>query len=194
VKFIVDEMCGDINRWLRMLGYDSTSPQDHPNHDGSTPNDDKIVEICISTNRILISKDYEIIKKMHEKTDKELKTDTLFVSRFEISHNGKKNRKKQMYPCLLLHSTDIAENLSKIHKYFKIRLEYDIYNARCPKCNTKIQKINNPDNYKNRIPPSVFEYHSDFWECSNPKCGQIFWKGTHIERIIRTLNSIQKIK
>ena len=194
MKFLSDEMCGDINRWLRMLGYDSTLPQDHPNIDGSVPNDDEIIEICLSTYCILISKDYEIIKKMTMKTDKNLKTDSLFTSRFRIPYNVEKHQKTRVYPCILLRSTDISENLSKIHTIYSIRLEYDINKARCPKCNAQIQKIENSDKYKDSIPPGVFEYHTDFWECSNLLCGQIFWKGTHLERIIQTLKNIQKIK
>ena len=192
LKFLSDEMCGDINRWLRMLGYDSTIPQDHPKQDGSTPNDDEIIEICLSTHRILISKDYEIIKKLNQKTEKSLKFDKKFISRFGIEEESGKDSKTSTFPCILLRSTGITENLSEIHKKFNIQLSYGIDKARCPKCNSILQKIQNPEEFKEKIPPSVYKFHTQFWKCSNSECGQLFWKGTHIERILETLKRVQK--
>lgn len=193
MKFLCDEMCGDINRWLRMLGYDSTSPQDHPNQDDSTPNDDEIIEICLSTYRILISKDYEIIKKMKMKTEKNLKSNQEFTSRFISSPTTQNGNKNCIFPCLLLRSTEIIDNLAMISNNFNIRLGYDINNARCPKCNGNLCSIRNPEEFKRQIPPSVFNYHSEFWKCDNSDCQQLFWKGTHLERIKKTLEDV-KIK
>jgi len=181
-------MCGDINRWLRMLGYDTISPVDHPNPDGTTPNDDEIIKICFATHRILISKDVEIIKKMREKSEKKIKNDTEFHSKFEI----KQIHETAIFPCLLLKSTDLRVNLSEIRLNYQILLEYDIDAARCPKCNFHLQKIQNAVDFKELIPANVYNYHKEFWKCSNFECGQIFWKGTHLERIIQTLQSIQK--
>lgn len=188
LKFLTDEMCGDINRWLRMLGYDTTSPLNHPNLEGNVPNDDEIIKICLATHRILISKDVEIIKKMSEKSAKISKIEKDFNSKFAI----KQLHKKPTYPCILLKSTDLTTNLSKIRDYFDIQLEYDIDKTRCPKCNFKLQKIENPEEFKENIPESVYKYHTEFWKCSNSDCGKIFWKGTHLERIVQTLKSIQK--
>ncbi len=170
-----------------MLGYDSTSPQDHPKEDGTTPNDDEIIEICLSSFRILISKDFEIVKKMREKTDKNLKNQKNFTEKFDITPSLDKK-----YPCVLLRSTEITENLSVINSYFDIQLEYNIELARCPKCNSNLQKIQNAEDFKDRIPPSVFAYHTLFWKCSNSKCGQVYWRGTHLDRIKKTLKSVQK--
>lgn len=176
-----------------MLGYDSILPQDHPNDDGSIPDDDEIIRICLSTNRILISKDYEIIKKMKMKTEKNLKLDPQFLIRYGINWSLGEDGTISVNPYLLLRSTDITLNLSEIYQKFKIHLEYNIENARCPKCNATLQKVQDPSEYKDRIPPSVYKYHNYFWKCSNSTCSQLFWKGTHIERIIQTLKSIQKI-
>ncbi len=187
MKFLADEMCGDINRWLRMLGYDTTIPQDHPNNDGTTPNDDEIIEICIHTHRILISKDFEIIQKMNLKSEKLQNSAENFAKDFDLEHLD-----KDITPCILLRSTDIQENLSEIHKKFKIEMDYNIVDARCPKCNAVLEKILDPREIEDHIPPSVFEFHSDFWKCSNSDCGQYFWKGTHLDRIKQTLKSIQE--
>jgi uncharacterized protein len=190
MKFLADEMCGDINRWLRILGYDTILPQDHPMKDGSIPNDDEIIKICLNTYRILISKDYEIIKKMKMKTKKFQEVDENFVENFGIIRQ--KYAIDKIYPCILLRSTDLSENLSRIYDRFKIELQYNIDKARCPKCNGILRKVDHPEDFKENIPPSVYKYHSDYWMCSNSECGQLFWKGTHLDRIKETLNSIQK--
>ncbi len=188
LKFFTDEMCGDITRWLRMLGYDTVSPVDHPNTDGSSPNDDEIIKICFATHRILISKDVEIIKKMKEKSEKLTMVDKKFLLKFEVVPS----QEPPLYPCLLLKSTDLTNNLSEIGKYFLIHFEYNSNTARCPKCNFHLQKIKNPKDFIDFIPANVYKYHKKFWKCSNSECGKIFWKGTHLERIIQTLKNIQK--
>jgi uncharacterized protein with PIN domain len=190
MKFLADEMCGDINRWLRILGYDTILPQDYLMEDGSIPNDDEIIDICLKTYRILISKDFEIIKKMKMKIKKKQEKDANFVANFGIER--KQYEIEEIDPCLLLRSTDLMENLFKIYEHFNIELEYDIERVRCPKCNKLLEKVKHPELYKEEIPPSVYEYHSDYWICSNSECGQLFWQGTHLDRIKKTLNRIQK--
>ncbi|MBN2157560.1 MAG: hypothetical protein JW776_16050 [Candidatus Lokiarchaeota archaeon] len=193
MKFLTDEMCGKVLRWLRILGYDTTSPKDHPNEDGITPNDDQIIRICVSTYRILISKDAEIIRKMQEITEKNLKTESNFIQKFHIPEYSRINSGNQFYPCLLLRSDEIGINMAEIYLHFHIELEYGIEIARCPKCNSILQKITKPNVDRDKIPSSVYEYHSDFWQCSNKNCGKYFWIGTHFERITETLKTIKDL-
>jgi uncharacterized protein with PIN domain len=167
-----------------MLGYDSFSPINYLRPDKSTPNDDQIVQICLSEFRILISKDYEIIKKMQLKIDSFQIENPQYLSLYNIPSLN------SSYPCLLLRSNDIIINLAQLHHHFNISLEYGIENTRCPKCNHRLSLIQNPVNYKKKIPPNVYKYHSTFWKCSNLSCGKLFWKGTHLERIEKTLKKV----
>lgn len=190
MKFFTDEMCGDITRWLRILGYNTCSPKDYQNKtDGTIPDDDKIIEICLSTFRILITKDYEITKKMKMQFDKTLENKRNFLVNYSIDINSLEH---PWYPCLLLRSNNLNDNLTEIHKNFNIELDYGMEAARCPKCNSILQEVPKLNIDETQIPPNVYKYHSIFWVCSRPECGQYFWKGTHFERIQTQLKTIKE--
>jgi uncharacterized protein len=50
----------------------------------------------------------------------------------------------------------------------------------CLKCNGKIVEVNKEE-IKSEIPQKVKLYHNEFKRCSF--CGQIYWKGTHYEKM-----------
>ena len=79
---------------------------------------------------------------------------------------------------------DEIEKLAEIGKYFNIRLEVNVEISRCPKCNARIRPISKSE-AEGRVPPATFRFYNEFWEC--PRCGQIYWQGSHWRRINRTL-------
>ena len=54
-KFVVDGMLGDVARWLRMLGYDTTFARNVP--------DKLVIEIAKKENRILLTNDVVLYTK-----------------------------------------------------------------------------------------------------------------------------------
>ncbi len=78
-----------------------------------------------------------------------------------------------------------AEKLAEMARRFHIRLEIDIDNSRCPKCNSKIGPVSKRE-VEAKIPESTARFYADFWVCRG--CGQIYWQGSHWKKIGKTLN------
>jgi len=79
---------------------------------------------------------------------------------------------------------DEIEKLAEIGKHFNVNLEINVENSRCPKCNARIRSVSKSA-VENRVPPATFRFYDEFWEC--PRCGQIYWQGSHWKKINRTL-------
>jgi uncharacterized protein with PIN domain len=59
--------------------------------------------------------------------------------------------------------------------------------SRCILCNEVLADIP-PERVRNRVPPYVFRTQSHFKSC--PKCGKIFWSGTHRRAALRKLEEL----
>lgn len=79
---------------------------------------------------------------------------------------------------------DVYKNLRKLKH--KLNLSYNIkmIDARCSVCNSPLVKIEK-ERVEDLINQNTFKYFHEFYQCQN--CGKIFWKGSHIERIIKNL-------
>jgi len=53
--------------------------------------------------------------------------------------------------------------------------------TRCSLCNTKLERIVRQE-VRDRVPSHVYQTHTEFFQC--PECGRIYWKGTHIQRMV----------
>lgn len=83
-----------------------------------------------------------------------------------------------------------VEKLATVAKRFNLNLEVNVENSRCPKCNARIRPVSK-DKVREKIPPGTFKFYDEFWEC--PKCGQIYWRGSHWKKINRTLLEASKV-
>lgn len=59
--------------------------------------------------------------------------------------------------------------------------------TRCVVCNFPLKRVRKPD-VEEYVPPYVFETQSEFSRCD--RCGRIYWKGTHYERIKKFIDII----
>ena len=191
MKFLTDEMHGNLTKWLRFLGYDTKYAKDYEQIYGSPVNDDDLIEECFSAFRILITRDRECSNKMAKKF-KNLSDPEKF-QKFEISA-APNTIKEQISPSILLESVELIENLAKISDKFGIRLDYDSKFARCSNCNAKIKEILKENLNKEEIPNLVYKFQEKFWKCSNENCNKYYWIGSHFERIIEQLQKIQDKK
>lgn len=82
-----------------------------------------------------------------------------------------------------------TEKLADLSKQIGIRLEIDIDKSRCPKCNTKIKLIPK-EIVKNKVHEVTYRFYNEFWQC--PKCGQIYWKGSHWKKINAALKEAEE--
>ena len=77
--------------------------------------------------------------------------------------------------------------LKELRRKFNIDLEFKPENTRCPICNAKL-KIASRDEVKGKVPSYILEKYETYWVC--PKCGKVYWKGTHwitIEKILKNV-------
>jgi len=83
-----------------------------------------------------------------------------------------------------------AERLADLAERFRIRLEIDVRDSRCPKCNTAIRAVPKEE-IKDKIPEATSRFYDDFWIC--PNCSQIYWQGSHWKKINNTLTQAEKL-
>jgi len=71
------------------------------------------------------------------------------------------------------------EQLAEVARHFTLDLETRTF-QRCPKCNGLLSSVKKQD-YADEIPPHVYQTLDEFHRCAS--CGQLYWPGTHYERI-----------
>jgi len=153
-KFFVDAMLGNIAKKLRLMGYDSKYFSDIE--------DEKLVDIARNENRIIISKDKELIKK----------TQKLRLRSINII----KNEEIQQFVEIIT-----RENLKRIQINGNI--------SRCPQCNSLTKQIDK-NSIKENIPQGVFNSNEKFWKCEC--CNKFYWEGTRIKNLQKFVGNINE--
>ena len=90
---------------------------------------------------------------------------------------------------IYLEDIDAYENLLKLQKKLGLSLDFSIKNARCSACNSRLKKIDDKNSIKDRIMEETFTSFQDFYTCLNPNCNKIYWRGSHVEKIINKLKT-----
>ena len=88
----------------------------------------------------------------------------------------------------LVEGANESERLASLALRFGFSLSLDPNASRCPICNAKIRPAEEKE-IDWKIPPSTKEVHHRFWEC--PKCGKVYWQGSHWTRILKTLKEAE---
>ena len=98
--------------------------------------------------------------------------------------------RKQGVDTALIEGATKAEKLASLASRSDFKLEIDIMVSRCPICNTPIKSVSK-DKILDKIPEATSAHYDEFWEC--PRCGQIYWRGSHWMRIEKTLQEARQI-
>ncbi len=88
--------------------------------------------------------------------------------------------------CTVLESEDLEEQLQEIVARFSLREKVALF-SRCPLCNMPLKPLPGEE-ARARVPPGVHERQDSFLHC--PECGQVYWEGSHTERIRRRLHKV----
>lgn len=67
------------------------------------------------------------------------------------------------------------------------KLSLPIREPRCMACGGELAEAPK-EQVKDRVPARSFAWQEQFWECS--RCAQVFWQGTHWERIARQIEAL----
>ena len=81
----------------------------------------------------------------------------------------------------------IKEQLGEVLKALKISLDSDKMFTRCIICNEELSPVTK-EAIRNNVPEYVFQTQDNFVCC--PKCGRIYWRGTHWGNVKGVLEDI----
>ena len=90
---------------------------------------------------------------------------------------------------IYLEDIDAYVNLLWLQREMDLTLDFSIKNARCSACNSNLEKIEDRESIRDQIMVETFNNFQDFYMCLNPKCKKIYWRGSHIEKIISKLKN-----
>jgi uncharacterized protein with PIN domain len=123
--------------------------------------DEKLIKEAKQEKRVLLTRDVSLYQKTLTR-----KLDTFFI---EI--------------------TDNTKNLSRLAIHFGLRLEIDLKNSRCPKCNSSLIIVTK-NSILDLLPSSSAKRYENYRRCTN--CDQIYWEGSHWKRINKTLQNAKQ--
>jgi uncharacterized protein with PIN domain len=86
-----------------------------------------------------------------------------------------------------------AERLASLASRFKLDLSVGTTDSRCPTCGSPLAVVSKED-VKGKIPATTFNVFGEFWKCTNPECGKVYWQGSHWDNINATLEKAKKIQ
>jgi uncharacterized protein with PIN domain len=86
-----------------------------------------------------------------------------------------------------IHQSDPKKQVAEVLKRFKLFEQIKPF-QRCLKCNTPLQPVAKQQ-IIDRLQPLTKKYYDEFRIC--PACNQIYWKGSHFERMLQMINEMQ---
>jgi len=76
--------------------------------------------------------------------------------------------------------------LTKLEQLRLVRAELDLpeIDSRCMRCGGELRLVDK-EAMRDRIPPKTYRWVDEYYQCS--RCGQLFWEGTHWQRVTARL-------
>lgn len=88
---------------------------------------------------------------------------------------------------LLIRSGVVDEQVRQVLEEFGLRPDPSRLLGRCLRCNESLETLD-AELARARVPPWVARTQTEFRAC--PACGRIYWRGTHVERMVRRLEGM----
>ena len=121
--------------------------------------------------------DDELLRKAREFSATILTTDSMLMERRLL--------RDRVIPAVWLPPTlSIAEQLARVFREFHL----DMREPRCMTCGGELRAVDK-EAMRERIPPRTFGWLNKFFICT--RCGQLFWHGTHWQRIEHKLRELE---
>ena len=92
--------------------------------------------------------------------------------------------------CFILESIDPIQQLCQVIEAFDLEISEERFLSRCLECNVPIEDVGSKEEVRELVPPYVYRTQERFFRC--PKCGKIFWSGTHVKNMRAKLDSVIK--
>jgi uncharacterized protein len=152
MKFLADRMLGKLAKWLRFLGYDTLYP--------SIEDDDELIKICRAENRILLTRDRNLVLS--------------------------KNKIQDLPGVCYVESDNPDLQLIQVVNDLDLKAGDKIL-SRCSDCNQEIVQVNK-EQVKGNVPDGVYNRQDTFWYCET--CDKYYWHGSHYDKILAKLESL----
>jgi uncharacterized protein with PIN domain len=154
MKFLVDAMLGKLARFLRIFGYDTIYAND-----------------LISYYNLNPVPDEKLLEFALESKRVVITKDLPFYEKIKSN-------------AIILEGEGVYNYLKQLKLKLHLNFKFEMSNGRCSICNGDLIKVLNKDLIVNLVKPESFKNYSDFYQCSNSKCRQVFWEGPHITDIV----------
>lgn len=119
--------------------------------------------------------------------DAALAQKALAAGRLLLTRNAKLLARLPLQAGLLIASDHVAEQLQQV--VFTLHLEVsDHLLTRCLACNAELQPIAKHEAAA-AVPDFIYHTHADFARC--PRCGKIYWQGSHHAHIAARVKHLQ---
>jgi uncharacterized protein with PIN domain len=107
--------------------------------------------------------------------------------RILLSRDRRLLMRKSVADGYCLRSLDSLEQLTEVVKRFDLARRVTPFH-RCLRCNHLLEPVRKED-VLDRLEPLTKKYFEEFHIC--PSCGQIYWKGSHYERMEKLVEEIE---
>ncbi len=97
-----------------------------------------------------------------------------------VTRSKKKSNLKLNYKRWLIRSDNYLKQLEELKPILQPQQLF----SRCIKCNRKLNDIHKSKT-KNLVPDKVYRKYKEYKICR--RCGKIFWKGTHYQKMLKKL-------
>ncbi len=90
----------------------------------------------------------------------------------------------------LVRSDVLDEQLAEVRQRFGLDISGERLLTRCSLCNAVLAGMERGEAEKAGVPAAILRRHDRFWRC--PGCGQLYWPGSHYERIMGKIVELGK--
>ena len=84
----------------------------------------------------------------------------------------------------VLHETNPVKQFQIVVGKFRLDPQEKLF-SKCIRCNVFLEKVSDKEKIRAFVHPNVYARFDAFFAC--PKCGTVFWKGTHVANTCRKL-------
>lgn len=120
-------------------------------------------------------------------TDSFLVNQAFREQRIIITRDTRLVERKYIPRYILIKSDKYIEQLRQVIRELNLVPDKNLFFSRCLLCNTEIEPI--PKGLvRAKVPQYIYETQNNFLCC--PKCGRVYWAGTHVENAQNKLQEV----
>ncbi len=110
-----------------------------------------------------------------------------------LTRDEELGKKAQNYvPTVLFRTMDLDAQLVQVFRRFNLRVSKIPSRALCAHCGGKLKRVPKAS-VREKVFPKVYAHNRVFWQCQNPNCRQLYWKGSHWQKILKKAEKISRM-